>query len=320
MSIKEMYGELNPLEAKKPGNSGSRLTFEIPGADKPLVCKFLFDPATKRQYIPMLYYPHQTGPEQSDRRFHPSRGSLGLGKDMEGEARFEIIKKIKSLKDAGAGESAEANVLRKKLDRSKPKEKGWFFYIEPGSPEIKAVNLPVMAVNELFGREYATKEPIPSLIKKMAAKKVGPYDVASDNAERGWVKIWKTGEGLGTKYHVVADEIKESKTNEDGETVEVTKLVSHPLADKIKNLEFTAEDYPNPLEFEQKSAFTEAETQKFIESEGTEVPSRFLKSNSVGGKQYPAGKRNVEELDGPGLTASNLTDSQLAAQLDDIPF
>lgn len=320
MSIKDLYNQQDAFSATRPDERNSSLVFSVPTlSEKPIVAKFLFDPSTGQKYIPMAYYPHMIGNDpEKDKRFHPSLKSIGLGEDLELTNRVNMYRELKALKESGKGSTPEAVVLEKKTKMTQSKEAGWFFFVEPGSPAIKAIKLPVSVLNRLFGKEFPkTGKTIPSLIKEMAQKGVSPFDVTSEKAEQGWVRIYKTGQGLGTEYVIEADQAVTEVALGDGETATKKTMVSRTLHDKIKKLDLTAEDFPKPIEAEKKNAMTVEETMEFIESNYTKVPDRMLKKHSTGATAYLGGNTEVQVESEMGPLGA--LDAGLAS-MDDIPF
>ena len=271
------YGKSDKMNVSAPGKE-STLVFKVPeGKDKALVVKFLVDPRNGgKSYIPVKHYPHMVGPDpQLHTRSHLAQDLAGNGEDIELTARIGYYRELKALRETGSTDAARMQQLTRLVDRCKDKESGWFYIVEPGSSTIKAIKLGVSVVNQLFGRVYKDKEPIPSLIKAVSQKGISPYDLTSDNAEIGWFKIYSTGKGLGKKYHVELAEDLITKVVE-GETFTKTQPARFELDKKIKNLDLSLEDFPDPMVMEVKQAFTTAETVAFIESSYSKVPDRFL--------------------------------------------
>ena len=90
--------------------------------------------------------------------------------------------------------------------------------------EIKALAVGPAVFNRIFGKDAKDNRPaIPSLFKEMSAKGLNPFlDKDPEVNKIGWVKLYKTGEGMATEYHIVPCSTSESKIV-DGE--ELTKTV-----------------------------------------------------------------------------------------------
>lgn len=267
---------------EKGGNSG--ITFKIGGPDQPLILKLLPDPKTGKAYVPMTSYPYQVGPnEKTDSRTRPSLQALGLTeKDPENNKKWEYIKQLSNLKKSGVSKNdPRFKTIQKAMDLYKEKESGYFYYIEPNSETIKCLKAGKMVINALFGREGKENiKAVPSLLKALAAVGKSPYKTDHQDC---WLKIWKTGEGLGTEYHVVRLEEYVVKVV-DGETYSKKVPVSLKVSDKFLKGLLDLSDFPDPLAFEAKGAFTLAETEEFIATDGVVIPERFMKKRQGGGE------------------------------------
>lgn len=306
----------DPFNVQQVGQEGSKLVFKVPeGKDKALVVKFLVDPRTGKSYIPVKHYPHMVGP---DPQFH-TRSHLAQEDDIELTARISYYKELKKLRETGSTDAARMQKLTKLVEKCKDKESAWFFIVEPGSSTIKAIKLGVSVINQIFGRTYKDKEPIPSLLKQVSQKGISPYDFKTANAQMGWFKIYSTGKGLGKKYHVeLAEDVIVKEV--DGEKFSKTQPAKFEFDQKFKDMKLTLEDFPDPLAMEKKQAFTMAETEAFINSEYTLVPERFLTRNSTGAVQRAPNVAPVDsylpDLELPGLDTPEVEE----VNFEDLPF
>jgi hypothetical protein len=311
----DFYNNYNPDDAQDP-KSQSNITFAIPDETRPLIFKILPDfryGNGKSWYRPLRSFTFQAGPSEKDKRKRPCLTFFGETVSPE----LEYYKKLKQESDAmnklGQGNSAEAVVLKSKLAIFKPSDMAYILYIEPGSPEIKAMKVSVSVINCIKGREANQYSPaIPSLIKSMAADGVSPFDIFSPKAEVGWVKLWKTGEGLGTRYHVAVDE-KTLEIEQNGKKYYSKEMTTHKVHEKIAQRKFVEADFPDVLAFEERNRWTPTELERFIESEGTQVPERFLKKEFHGQQNGGSGSDQVAAVT-PFDTGS------LIGSLDDIPL
>jgi len=276
MSLTNLFG--GNTNYSKPNENNSNFIFQIPGPDKPLIVKFLGDPRTRSRFVAMRYYPHSLGPLPTDKRSHPSLRALGVLKD---DPEFNVYQScLKRAKEETDTDIQKA--LRAKAELFKPKEGGWIHVIEPNSSEIKCLKIGKDVINQLFGRKaYGDKVPeIKSLLASWASE---GYDVYNIENNEGWVKIYKTGEGMSTRYVLELDQIEEMRVDEKtGKKFKMTVVCSHEVHEKIRTSDVSLEDFPDPIALETKNAFTEEETIKFVESEGTLVPERFFKKKSSG--------------------------------------
>jgi len=317
----KIYGKVDTGNVTAPGKE-STLMFKVPeGKDKALIVKFLVDPRNNgKAYIPVNHYPHMVGPDpQFHTRSHLAQDLAGNGDDIELNARIGYYRERKRLTETGSTDVARIAQLNKLIDKCKNKESGWFFVVEPNSSVIKAVKLGVSVCNQIFGRTYKDKDPVPSLLKHVSQKGISPYDLTSDNAELGWFKIYSTGKGLGKKYHVELAQDEISKVV-DGETFTKLQPSRFELAEKIKKLDLELADFPDPMAFEIKNAFTLEETQQFIDSLYTKVPDRFLTRNdgTVNRPLHVAPDNYLPDVDFGGGSLPDVEVEEV--DMDAIPF
>lgn len=301
MSLTNLFGDTTTFT--KPNEGNSKFIYKINGSDQPLIVKFLGDPRKKATYVPMNYYTHMVGPNpQTDKRTHPSLRSLGvLDKDPELEVYYDCLRKAKEAREAGDTDVEKA--MKAKAELFKPKEGGWIHVIEPNSAEIKCLKIGKDIINQLFGRKaYGDKVPeIKSLLEQWSREGYNPYNI---NIDEGWVKIYKTGEGMSTRYILQLDSQEETQTDSKGKKFKTVSLVSHTVHEKIRNGDVQLEDFPNPIETESKNAFTPEEAFDFVKSEGTLVPERLMRKG--GGES--------------GSVSSSTAELSTPMNFDDIPF
>jgi len=315
----------DPFALETPGKD-SRYITKVPGEEKPLICKILPDPTYangKSWFRPIKSFGFLTGPNpDTDMRMKVCMSFFGEH-SPENDAHWEYKKQLSELKKAGKGNSTDAAKLKLMADKLYPKEGGWLFFIEPESPTIKALRVPASVLHILNGKEASDTRPaIPSLIKGMAADGVSPFDVGQQKPKLGWLKIWKTGAGMATRYHVAA--VQEEKVVEvSGKKYSSRDYVEMNVHEKILKREITMADLPNVVDFERKFAWTHAECLAYVESACTKVPERFLKTGKkpegrVDETDEAAPTATVASLDAlpkaPNLTVTAVVDS------DDIPF
>lgn len=310
-SAKILPGQVaTPTEIKRPGKD-TKILSSVPGQEKPLICKLLSDPRSGSAYVAMGYYGYQVGPDpKKHSRKRPSLASLKkLAADPEKEEFWAIHNKIKELKKTHNEKHPAVVALDTQKKLFSAQECGWFFFVEPNSDTIKCVKLPPDAINQLFGKEASAYKPAYVSILDTAAKKgQSPYDLTK---ETGWLKMYKTGEGLGTRYHITLDTAEvERKDAATGEMFTTPMARSHTIHTRLVTEGVDLSEYPNPLEFEARNAFTVDETNAFIASVGTAIPERFFPNNN--------GPREVEDGD-EGISPATHEPAALAS-LDDIPF
>lgn len=299
----------NASAPSKPGKD-SKILSNLPGQDKPLICKLLTDPRSGNGYVQMAYYNYSVGPDpKKHSRSRPSLLSLKkLAADPEKEEFWRIHNEIKELKKTHNENHPAVVALENMKKLYSARECGWFYFVEPNSDVIKCIKLGPDVINQLFGKEATKYKPAyTSLIETAAKNGKNPYDLFKNT---GWLKMYKTGEGLSTRYHVSIESTQVEAVDENGETYTKTTTVSHPVHPRLTTEGVDLEEFPNPVEFEARNAFTVDETINFIKSKGTVIPERFL-------PQVGSDAREVNEGD---AESSDQSAHVALASLDDIPF
>jgi hypothetical protein len=309
----DAFNNYDPAEIKTTTRQ-SKITFEVPGPDKPLVFKIVPDPrfmGGKMLFRPVVLYPYSVGPTNKDKRFRTCLSFFGETAP-EKEVYDTAKKNLDVLNKSGQGNSDEAKKLAATVALFKPTFAYYVLYIEPNSPDIKAIKLKKSAIECVTGREANQYQPaLPDLRKQMAADGVLPNDLFNPKSNsKGWLKLWKEGVELATRYHIVPLKDKTS-TVIDGKTYYMDDYIELPVHERIAKKQFQIEDFPNVLEFEEKSRWTLNEVERFIESSGTEVPERFYK------KQKPDGQNAANN---PEVALANLQASAVLESIDDIPL
>jgi len=296
----------DPFNVQPPGRE-SRFVFAIPTEDKAIVCKLLFDPRGKQSYIPVDYYNHQIGPnKETDTRSHPSRKSLGLGDSPENDAYWDYAKQLSVLRKEGKGETPEAKKLEKLKDMFYARQKGWLYFVTPGSATIYALKITKAVINSLFGKDATQYRPeVKSILKEMGSNNMSPYDISS---KVGWLKLYKTGQKLATEYHV---EVAETtiQVDHNGRKIPAKQPFEADVHEKIKNSDVTLDDFPDPVKFEIEQCWSLEESQAFVDSAGTVVPERCLKKNQ--------GKFDETQEAAPAAAETAQTTTETAAGTDD---
>jgi hypothetical protein len=327
-ALNQDFLNFDPNALETPGRD-SRFILKVPGPDKPLICKIIPDPRYangKSWYRPLKQFPFMVGPNKDTDTRQKTCMSFFGEESPENNAYWEYKKQLSVLKKAGKGNSIEATKLDVMVQKFYPKEGAWLLIIEPESPVIKAVKVPQSVLQFLTGKDATdTKPAVPSLIKALAADGVSPFDVRQSKPTLGWIKIFKTGQGLATRYHVVPAQ-REIEVEHQGRKIKATEYQPLNVHEKITTPgQLTIADLPDVVDFERKFAWTLEECETFVKSNATVVPDRFLKRN-----RQPEGR--VDETDEhQGAAALQVLDSLDAvplpgsavptiANLDDIPF
>lgn len=313
-----ILGNINSLDVSAPETSNNKLLFKTPGPEKPLVMKLIPDVRSGNNtngYWPVTMFGHMVGPDpRKDTRSHPCQKSLGQKASPEADRYYAAYKRLDELKKSGQGNSDEAKVVEATIKKFKPSSRGWLTFVRPDSTVVEAIRVPKQVLNYLFGAKENSFQPaVPSLVKELGSKGMSPYDLRNP---LGWIELYKTGEGLATKYTVKLHQV-EVDVQHEGMTIKGSKPVGAKVHEKILG-ETTLDDIPDFREFEKKYAFTMEESIKFVESEGTSVPERFLNNGaSEDGEStvVPTGEPSAL----PGMTPlAGLVPQTVSA--DDIPF
>lgn len=330
INARERLAELEAKELAEQNNDKERSKFiyKIPEENNPLICKFIVDPRSGERFVPMVYFKHKIGPSDQDVRTHVSLASINRGKAPENEFYWENKKKLSVLKKAGKGDSEEARKLDALVKAFAPKNGGYMYITQPDNSDVKVLKLNTMLLNEIFGREKTDYYPeIRGVISEGRETGVSPYYL--DRLD-GWVKIWKSGSGLNTRYFVQYHQIDtevETKTGKKIKVKEMAEIQAHPkvlatyLGEKESEQGFLSmDDFPDVVEREAKYAWTEAESNRFVEGFGSisSVPDRVLRRQQ---------KDETDEASAPASgdpkkssVNSAGTNDRVVAQTDELPF
>lgn len=316
----------NSSEISEPGNRTSDILFDFPTADKPLICKLLRDPFTGESCVKLDYHKHMVGNTDKDTRRHVSRDSLGLGKSPETDYFWELISQLKELKDQGKKDTDEYKEVVRIKKFFTPSSRGYLYFVQPNSSKITALPVGPMVFNRLFGRKATDwAGAIPSLIKEMQAKNLTPYlDRDKTVNSKGWIKIWRTGEGLATQYHMELCTVPKEVVIE-GETVTVhapETLTLHSdlqaIADGEKELDMST--FPDVRAFEKNQVWSLEESEALVAHDGSlaGTPERLLKTDA--GTDVDSTSVNSTNYETNAVGSSGFASKDAAPTMDDIPF
>lgn len=322
-------------EISAPNQKKSDITFSLPESDRPIIAKFLKDPETGKAAVLLDYFSHMIGndPKKHSRR-HPCRKSLGLGDSPEKDKFYELMARMGELKKQGKKQTPEYEMLREQFKKFRPQERGFVFYVEPDSPTIKCLAVGPLFLQRLFGQEKDDyRDYVPAITKELQVKGMSPYvDRDKEANKTGWVKIYKTGQGVNTKNHIELY-TKSTEVDHEGEKVTVQKPIKCKLNESIEEMIETMasgnygtdfenavlERFPKPLEMEkEKNAWTFKESEYFVQQEGqlSGVPERLLSKREEDVFGHPAEDNTVKSS-----TVTTDTDTEENADtLDDVAF
>lgn len=291
-----------------------KVVTSIPTADEPLVLKFIYTPQRK-SHVPLLSWKFKFGPNESDVAYRPDLMSLGGSASPERDQMNKIRMTMSNLKKEGKRDTEEYDKYITLNRIFSPKEGGYLYFVKPEDSNIYALRVGKSVLNRIFGKEATQYRPaVKSLIEELKKKGLCPYLTGDEKKDaQGWIKVWKTGEGIGTEYHLEMD-VYEDTIDVDGEMVTTTKSKKYSVHQKIATGQITLDDYPDALMYEIDRAWTVEESNQFVESNGAYVPERVMEkfnNKKDGGTYQPSESLSSEVQD---------IDNILPPNLDSIPF
>lgn len=276
--MSKAFGEenYNPEDVKNPVKDDG--TLKIGDKSQPTIVKLCADPRRpKESFFKTKYIRYLVGPDpRKDGRFRLSRKML-QDKDPVVEAYWECHNKLKELKASNQTDSSEYRKLEQ-LKKSYAEHDRYHLEVIPlngNKPKVMTVVGQVKDI--LFGREaWGDKPAIKSLVDDMKDMKRSPFNL---RIETGWLKLYKTGEGIETRYY--AEEYKVEQMMKDPETGE-EESVSRPFKAKVNPAIFELEidQCPDLSKIDMddaKMVWSYDECEAFVKSQGTVVPERCLK-------------------------------------------
>jgi hypothetical protein len=322
-----LIGNFDPNTVETPGRDSSFIT-QVPGADRPLIIKIVPDPryeGGRKAYRPARFIKYLAGPNpETDTREHIC-GSFFGKPSPENNAYWEYKNKLKALKAAGQGNSVDAQKLEAQLKLLKQSDKGWLLVIEPNSPKIKAVRVPQSVLDYINGREADANRPaVPNVIKKMANDGYSPFDIGQKTPKLGWLKLYKVGEKMATRYFL-EPATTEVEIENNGKKYKATDYAEFDVHEKILKGDVEMSDIPDVVEFEKKYAWTTEESEEYVRSACTVVPERARKKTNQEGRKDETDEAVAATAAGGVPPVATMGLPQAAevtkvASLDDIPF
>ncbi len=312
----------NPEEVEAP-NRESRFLTKVPEESKAIICKIVPNPRYangKSWYHPIRQFVYVAGPNPEKDKRTKACMSFFDERSPENDAYWTYKKEFSALKRLGKGNSVEAKKLEDLSKTFQPKDGGWILFVEPNSPTIRALKLPISAIHCLTGKDATEYKPaIPSLIKAMASDGLSPFDIRKNKPKLGWIRIYKTGEGLATRY--VVEAVKHEVLLEDkGKKFKASDYTELDVHEKFLTGQVTLEDFPDVVEYERKHAWTVAECDEYTKSLGTVVPERFLKKSNEGRVDETDENDQSKTVNSLAALDSLLPSAPKAVSSDEIPF
>ena len=266
-------------ELATPTKNKNNVLSKFPGPDSPLICKFVPDllgPKVNGKimlYWEVTEHQHIVGYDKAGKPImysHPCQKTMGAKHCAECDRYYDDIPKVKL---AGEG-SAEGKKIKLITDLCNPKVKGWVYFVTPESDTIKAVKLPKDLINQLWGKPKTKyKEAVPSFLDAMRKDGMSPYNLQSPI---GWLKLYRTGEGYGTEYHVEVAMKTETRIENGIPKGKITTYVEASVSDYVLK-SYPQSELPNFRELEFRNAFTPEESEAFANNPLV-TPERILKA------------------------------------------
>lgn len=297
-------------EVVDPSN-GFKKDITFLGKD-PLICKLIADPRQGSGAVVVSYFEYSIGGYKYKT---PSLSSIGRGDDPRLERYREIRGKISELTKSGVKQDDERIIKLKAIaDKFYPKDGIFLYFVEPNDPTIKCLKTSIMVKHQIYGRQGTkTSKEIPSLKDEMAKRGSNLFlNADPEKNKKGWLKIWRTGEKMGTEYHVV-EASEQIAINHEGSTVYVTKPTIYNVHEDVYK-DFDLDKLPDPFKYELTWAWTKEEAAEYVSSGGTKIPERVIKLVS---KKNESDEDTTTEGD---IDASSVVPPPSASLMGEIPF
>jgi len=273
MSLLDQLSFDDASTVKESSRGGeSKITYKWPGPEAPLIVKFMKVPNSK---IEEVYFKVSSFRYRAGENFQtaPTRQSLGLEGDPLSDKYWALMKARKEARDKAPPAALDA--MTAQIELCKLSDGGYIYYIEPNSSQVKLLKIGKSVINTLFGRKaYGKVKEIKALTEEMMKDGgLSPFIVRdAEKNKTGWLKLYKTGEGMATEYHVEVHTTNQV-VNISGKnhTVEVPTEFAMGDLSQLK-----LEDLPTVQQAEGKNVWETAELAEYIASGYTRIPARIL--------------------------------------------
>ena len=261
----------NDLEGKAAGAENST-TVQVGTESNPLIIKLAFDPrwgnhATFLEVSYHKFYSQYSNVAKSARSFLCLKN---YGEKCPAcDARYSAWKEKEKLVKAG---QAIPKQMTEILDLFKGSTKAWCIVIQPNADSVRALKIPYSLQLLLFGGMDRQNNKVKGLVNEMRERGRSPFDL---KASKGWLKVWKTGEELNTKYFASECYDAVIEVDDNGEETEKRKYFTANVGSKIFSL--TLDDIPVCLDLEYDSAkWNAAEVLQYVKTDGIDRPARAM--------------------------------------------
>ncbi len=293
--------EEGPAPLNIPTKSGNQNIQKVPDAANPLICKLVPNPLRSKEiYYQVDFFKHMIGPDQQkDNRYHLSRKMLGE-RAPEAERYWEVKGLLSKLEETGKKDTEEYRKLDFERKQFNSTSRYWILVLPVGEVKPKALDLTYKPIVKLFGAPAKGQNPaIQGLVEAMRAKGRDPLSLKND---RGWLKIWRTGKGLETEWHIQEAVVEVTENGED-----VTKPFRKAVDQGVFKL--TKADIVDVTKLDQtpEKLWSEAECEAFVKSLGSEIPARCMKKSGGfgGGGQREQVENKVSSSSNEGSVLGN---------------
>jgi hypothetical protein len=273
-AVKLAFSPSSPApDLKIPKKESSFL--RTPDAANPLICKILGNPLRSGEiYYELELHRHSIGNDPArDRRYHVSRRMFNEP-SPEVDAYWEAFRKAKALKEAGKEDSEEYRVANRLKETFATVKRYLILVVQPGESKPKILEINAKGKKRLFGSEaYGRELATTGLVELMRSKGRDPINPVSD---KGWIKIWRTGMGVDTEWHV--EEARVEGTDANGE--EVVKPLTAKVGDGLFKLELKDLVNIEAAYMTEDRVWTAEECQAFVDSFGNTIPDRCRRKNN----------------------------------------
>ena len=272
----------------------------LPGEESPLIFKIVPQKRNGKMvgYWPVYSHTHLVGDcDPNNRKNYRSHLCQKMfSKDCpECNKYYANLDRMKEFEKTGKKGTPEYNKLEIQNKFLKPAFKAWVYVVTPDSPEVRAIKLPRDIVNKLWGKGQTKFRPaVPSLITQMSAN---GHDIYNLRSNTGWVKAWKTGEGMATAYSVEAATVVVTATLPNGQNTQARVAMDQPIHENI--LKTKRSDLPDLEKFEERNIWKPEDSLYF--SVNLRAPDYILESS-----------RGVPEDDDDPLSANSSPDVGIA--------
>lgn len=198
----------------------------------------------------------------------PSRTLIG-DKDPQGDKVAELRANLKELKKSPEVNAAKIASVENALKKFGAAMTGVVLIVQQGKDVIEALELPMTAIDGLFGKAaFDGKEAEPGLFATMKKDEMNPFNLKDP---MGWVSVTKTGTTWNdTKYVVEAATVSGGRG--------IRKPVEHAIDVEALTAKYSdPSKLPDVRKIATQGMWEIDEIEEFIRSGGKTIPAHALK-------------------------------------------